>query len=145
MKLFIVVNVDWFFLSHRKDVALAAQKVGWDVTIVTADTGKLKDIDAIGLKTVNLPMSRSGMNIREELGTLNFLRKLYKREKPDVVHHVGMKTILWGTLAAKFANVRGVVNAVSGLGGFFAEDNKSLFRFSGRQSTASATMRKPCM
>ena len=126
MKLFIIVNVDWFFLSHRKDIALAAQKEGWDVTIVTADTGKLKDIEALGLKTINLPMSRSGMNIIQELGTLNFLRKLYKREKPDVVHHVGMKTILWGTLAAKFAKVKGVVNAVSGLGGFFAEDNKSM-------------------
>ena len=125
-KLFIVVNVDWFFLSHRLPVALAAQKAGWDVTIVTADTGKLKDIEAKGLKVINLPMSRSGKNILEELGTLNFLRKLYKREKPDVVHHVGMKTILWGTLAAKFAKVNGVVNAVSGLGGFFAEDNKSM-------------------
>ena len=125
-KLFIVVNVDWFFLSHRKDVALAAKEAGWDVTIVTADTGKLKDIEALGLKTINLPMSRSGMNIVEELKTLNWLRKLYKREKPDVVHHVGMKTILWGTLAAKFSRVHGVVNAISGLGGFFAEDNRGL-------------------
>jgi len=125
-KLFIVVNVDWFFLSHRKDVALAAKGAGWDVTIVTADTGKLKDIEALGLKTINLPMSRSGMNIVQELKTLNWLRKLYKREKPDVVHHVGMKTILWGTLAAKFSRVHGVVNAISGLGGFFAEDNKGL-------------------
>ena len=125
-KLFIVVNVDWFFLSHRKDVALAAKAAGWDVTIVTADTGKLKDIEALGLKTINLPMSRSGMNIVEELKTLNWLRKLYKREKPDVVHHVGMKTILWGTLAAKFSRVHGVVNAISGLGGFFAEDNRGL-------------------
>lgn len=125
-KLFIVVNVDWFFLSHRKDVAIAANQVGWDVTIVTADTGKLKDIESIGLKTINLPMSRSGMNIIQELCTLNFLRKLYKRERPDVVHHVGMKTILWGTMAAKFAKINGVVNAISGLGGFFAEDNKGL-------------------
>ena len=125
-KLFIVVNVDWFFLSHRLPVALAAQKVGCAVPIVTADTGKLKDIEAKGLKVINLPMSRSGMNIKEELGTMNFLRKLYKRERPDVVHHVGMKTILWGTLAAKFSRVNGVVNAVSGLGGFFAEDNKSI-------------------
>lgn len=124
--LFIVVNVDWFFLSHRLPVALAAQKAGWDVTIVTADTGKLKDIEAKGLKVINLPMNRSGMNIVEELNTLNFLRKLYKREKPDVVHHVGMKTILWGTLAAKFSKVNGVVNAISGLGGFFAEENKGL-------------------
>lgn len=125
-KLFIVVNVDWFFLSHRKEVALAAKEVGWDVTIVTADTGKLKDVEALGLKVINLPMSRSGMNIVEELKTLNWIRKLYKREKPDVVHHVGMKTILWGTLAAKFSRVYGVVNAISGLGGFFAEDNKGL-------------------
>ena len=125
-KLFIVVNVDWFFLSHRLPVALAAQKAGWDVTIVTADTGKLKDIEAAGLRTINLPMSRSGMNIMEELKTLNFLRKLYAKEKPDVVHHVGMKTILWGTLAARFAKVKGVVNAISGLGGFFAEDNTSI-------------------
>ena len=125
-KLFIVVNVDWFFLSHRLPVALAAMEAGWDVTIVTADTGKLKDIVAKGLKVINLPMSRSGMNIFEELKTLNFLRKLYKRERPDVVHHVGMKTILWGSLAAKFSKVNGVVNAISGLGGFFAEDNKGI-------------------
>ena len=125
-KLFMVVNVDWFFLSHRKEIALAAQKAGWEVTIVTADTGRLKEIEALGLRTVDLPMSRSGMNILQELRTLCFLWKLYRKERPDVVHHVGMKTILWGTLAARFARVRGVVNAISGLGGFFAEENKGL-------------------
>lgn len=125
-KLFMVVNVDWFFLSHRKEIALAAQKAGWEVAIVTADTGRLKEIEALGLRTVDLPMSRSGMNILQELRTLCFLWKLYRKERPDVVHHVGMKTILWGTLAARFAQVRGVVNAISGLGGFFAEENKGL-------------------
>lgn len=122
----MAVNVDWFFLSHRLPVAIGAQKAGWDVTVVTADTGKLKEIEEKGLKVINLPMNRSGMNILEELKTLNFLRKLYKRERPDVVHHVGMKTILWGTLAAKFSKVGGVVNAISGLGGFFAGENKGL-------------------
>lgn len=126
MKLFIVVNVDWFFLSHRLPVALAAQKAGWDVTIVTADTGRLKEIKAAGLRAINLPMSRSGMNPVQELKTLWFLYRLYGRETPDVVHHVGVKAILWGTLAAKFAKVHGVVNAISGLGGFFAEDNQPL-------------------
>lgn len=126
MKLFIVVNEDWFFLSHRKDVALRAQKAGWDVTIVTSDTGKLGEINSMGLRTINLPMNRSGMNIWEEMRTLNWLRKLYMHERPDVVHHVGMKAIMWGTLAAKISKVSGVVNAVSGLGWFFAEENKSL-------------------
>lgn len=126
MKLFIVVNVDWFFLSHRLPVALAAKNAGWDVTIVTADTGKLKDIEAAGLRAVNLPMSRSGMNLIEELRACRFLYRSYRREKPDVVHHVGIKAILWGALAAKFAKVNGVVNAISGLGGFFAEDNNTI-------------------
>lgn len=125
MKLFIIVNVDWFFLSHRLPVALAAKQAGWDVTIVTADTGKLKDVESAGLKAVNLPMSRSGTNILQELKTCLFLYRLYRKEKPDIVHHVGIKTILWGTLAARFSSVLGVVNAISGLGGLFSEDNHS--------------------
>lgn len=124
--LFIVVNVDWFFLSHRKDIAVAAQKHGYKVTVVTKDTGKLKDIEALGLRVIDLPMNRSGQNLMEELSTCRFLYRLYNRERPDVVHHVGLKTILWGTLAAKLARVRGVVNAVSGLGIFFSDGNKSL-------------------
>lgn len=126
IKLFIVVNVDWFFLSHRKDIAIAAKNQGYDVTIVTKDTGKRPDIERLGLRFIDLPMNRSGQNIKEELHTCWFLYRLYKKEKPDVVHHVGLKTILWGTLAAKLAGVKGVVNAVSGLGVFFSEENKSM-------------------
>lgn len=124
-KLFIVVNVDWFFLSHRKDIALEAQKSGYSVTIVTKDTGKKEDIEALGLKVIDLPMNRSGQNISEELHTCWFLYNLYRCEKPDIVHHVGLKTILWGTLAAKLSRVNGIVNAVSGLGIFFSEENQS--------------------
>lgn len=127
IKLFIVVNVDRFFLSHRKDIALEAEKAGYVVTIVTKDTGKKCDIEALGLKVIDLPINRSGKNIIQELYTCWFLYQLYRKEKPVIVHHVGLKTILWGTLAAKAAKVYGVVNAVSGLGVFFSEDNKTFF------------------
>lgn len=120
-KLFIVVNHDWFFISHRKAVAVAAMNAGWDVTIVACDTGCFADIQALGLKTVDLPINATGMNPREEWRTFSFLRELYKKEMPDVVHHVGLKTILWGGLAAKLTHVKGVVNAVSGLGIMFSE------------------------
>jgi glycosyltransferase involved in cell wall biosynthesis len=125
-KLFIVVNVDSFFLSHRKEVALAALQVGYDVTIVTINTGMKSVIESLGLKVIDLPMSRSGKNIIEEFFTFIFLYILYKREKPDIVHHVGLKTILWGTLAAKLVKVNGIVNAVSGLGIFFAGDKSTI-------------------
>ena len=125
-KLYIVVNHDWFFLSHRKDIAVAALNDGWDVTIVTCDTGRFEDIRTLGLKAIDLPINATGMNLKEEWKTFRFLWKLYRTEKPDVVHHVGLKTILWGGLAAKLTGIKGVVNAVSGLGVMFSGDKLSL-------------------
>ena len=126
MKLLMVVNHDWFFLSHRKAIAVAALNEGWDVTIVTCNTGRFDDIRALGLKAIDLPINATGKNLVEEMRTFRFLRKLYRKEKPDVVHHVGLKNILWGGLAAKLTGIRGVVNAVSGLGVMFSGEKKSL-------------------
>lgn len=118
-KLFIVVNEDWFFLSHRKNVAIAAINDGFDVTVVTVNTGRFDDIKKLGIKTVELDMNPTGMNILEEFKTLLFLIKLYREERPDIVHHVGPKINLWGSLAAKISKIPGVLNAVSGLGVIF--------------------------
>ena len=118
-KLLMIINEDRFFLSHRREIALAAKNNGFDVTIVSKDTGHFKEIESLGLCTLNLPITPTGMNLLEEFKTFLFLRKLYKTERPDIVHHVGLKNILWGGVAAKITKVKGVVNAVSGLGGLF--------------------------
>lgn len=117
--LLMVVNEDRFFLSHRKDIAVAALQGGWNVTIVCKDTGQRKDVEVLGLKMVDLPINPTGENILQELKTFWFLINLYSRNKDAVVHHVGLKNILWGGLAARLVSVHGVVNAVSGLGTLF--------------------------
>jgi len=119
LKILMVVNEDRFFLSHRKPVALAAHDNGYDVTIVTKDTGHRQEIENLGLTMLDLPINPTGMNLVQELKTFWFLYKLYHKQRPDIVHHVGLKNILWGGLAAKITKIRGVVNAVSGLGGLF--------------------------
>ena len=121
-KLFLVVNVDKFFLSHRKEIALAAKEKGFDVTVVTHFTGRQDEISALGLKVIDLPLNPTGMNPRDELKTLIFLYKLYKHEKPDIIHHVGIKPMLWGSFAAKLTGQRNVVNAVSGTGFLFSPE-----------------------
>ena len=126
MKLLIIVNEDRFFLSHRKEIALAAQKAGWDVTVVCKDTGRWDELRALGLKALELPINPTGMNLRQELKTFWFLYNLYKKNQDAIVHHVGLKNILWGGLAARLARVRGVVNAVSGLGAIFSGNKMGL-------------------
>ena len=125
MKLLMVVNEDRFFLSHRKPVALSARDKGYDVVIVTKNTGHREEIEELGFRFVELPINPTGMNLIQESKTLKFLYTLYKRENPNIVHHVGLKNILWGGLAAKWTHIKGVVNAVSGLGGLFNGDGVS--------------------
>ena len=122
-KLFIVVNQDWFFLSHRLPIGVAAKDAGYDVTVVSEDTGVSDKIRAAGLNTINLPINKSGTNLKDEIKTFFFLYKLFKREKPDIVHLVGLKTMLWGSLACRFAGVKAMVSAVCGLGVLFDEKN----------------------
>ncbi len=122
MKLLMIVNEDRFFLSHRKEVALAAREAGWDVTVVCKDTGQREEVEALGLKVLELPVNPTGMNPMQEMKTWRFLYSLYNKNRDAIVHHVGLKNILWGGLAAKMARVRGVVNAVSGLGTIFSDD-----------------------
>ena len=125
-KLFVIVNEDRFFLSHRKEIALAAREAGWDVTVVCKDTGQRQDVEALGLKMLELPINPTGMNLSQELRTWWFLYSLYIKNRDAVIHHVGLKNILWGGLAAKLARVHGVVNAVSGMGAIFSGDKMGM-------------------
>ncbi len=119
--LYIVVNVDWFFLSHRLPLALAAKQNGYDVTIVTKNTGKKGEIESYGLGFKEIPFDRSGSKLYHELKCVYLLYKLYKKQKPDIIHHVTLKASLLGCFAAKLQGHKKVVNAISGFGYNFME------------------------
>ncbi len=129
-KLFIVVHQDYFFLSHRLPIGLAAQNAGYEVTVVAGDTGAMEKVREYGFKTIDIPINKAGMNIKEELLTLRSLFNIFRREKPDIVHLVGLKIILWGSIACRLAGVKGMVSAVCGLGILF--DDRHIQSFTTR-------------
>ena len=45
--------------------------------------------------------------------------RIYREERPDLVHHITIKPVLYGTPAARLSKVRAVVNAVPGMGFVF--------------------------
>lgn len=115
-KLFIVVNVDWFFLSHRLPIAIAAKKIGYDVTILAKDSGRKIDIEKHGIRFIEIPFERSGSNPLHEIKCVKILRTIYVNEKPDIIHHVTLKAAMLGSIAAKLTRNTHVVNAISGFG-----------------------------
>lgn len=119
-RVMIVVNVDWFFLSHRLPVARAARDAGAEVTVVTADTGRGEQIRAEGFHYVPMPLSRQGTHPAREAAAVLWLTRLYRRMRPHLVHHVAPKPVIYGSLAARAVGGIAVVNAISGLGYAFS-------------------------
>lgn len=119
MKIIFVVNEATFFLSHRLPLAREAQRLGYAVIVACGEgTGESKLAEA-GLEYRVLPLSRSGFNPIEEFATWRALLALYRQERPDLVHHITIKPVLYGTSAARWQAVRAVVNAVPGMGFVF--------------------------
>ena len=127
-RLLIIVNEDKFFLSHRKEVGIAAKERGWNVAVVGKNTGEKDTIQDLGIEFIEMPVNPTGKKLHQEIRTLRFLHKLYGREKDAVIHHVGLKNMVWGGVAARLRKMDGVVNAVSGLGIIFSDFNPSKIR-----------------
>lgn len=118
-RLLFVVNDDWFFISHRLPIALKAKELGYDVHVATGSFEGNSIIEPHGLKHHTFPIVRAKVNPFGDLKTIWSLYRLYKQIRPDIVHHVTIKPVIFGGIAARFAGVRAVVNAISGLGVIF--------------------------
>ena len=131
MKLIIVVNELRFFLSHRLPVAIAARDAGYEVHIASY-SGKTSEVARLKqerLQFHSISFYRSSVGLWQELKTLRELRKLYREIQPDIVHHVTIKPVLYGTLAARWVGGIQILNAISGLGYLFiAQGWKSFIR-----------------
>jgi len=121
-KLLFIINVDWFFLSHRLPIAVEAIRQGYEVHIATTITDKLEQLAKSGMIVHPLKIHRSngGINVvfSEFLEMLSVIRVVV----PDVVHLVTIKPVLLGGIAARVAGVPAVVSAVSGLGFVFVNN-----------------------
>ena len=118
-KLLFVVNVDWFFLSHRLPIALEAMRQGYEVHIATTLTDKITVLQDHGLVVHSLSLDRSGASLWTAIHEVWQIYRVFKDVNPDVVHLVTIKPVLFGGLAARLAGVPAVVAAISGLGFVF--------------------------
>ena len=124
-KIFFVVNVDWFFLSHRLPIALKAISKGYDVFLLSSSTNKKIIIESYGIKFIEVPFERSQVNIIKEFYILFRLLFLYFKYKPEIIHHVTLKPIIYGTFVSKFIRRNKIINSISGLGYNFIEKRKN--------------------
>lgn len=122
-KLLIIVNDPAFFMSHRSQIAVEAQRKGFDVHVATATGESIKDISLLGFVHHVLPLSRSGMNPFREINSIYSIFKLFRKVQPDVCHLVTIKPVLYGGIAARFIPSMAMLFAISGLGSVFTPNS----------------------
>ncbi|MDH0347681.1 glycosyltransferase family 4 protein [Aeromonas dhakensis] len=118
-KLLFLVNVDWFFISHRLPIALAAQKEGYEVHIACSFTEKYDFLLQLGFKLHPLELSRTGTKLMYEMVSCINIFKVLRTIKPDLVHLVTIKPVLYGGISCRLLGVRNCVASISGLGYVF--------------------------
>ena len=120
-KVLFVVNDAGFFKSHRLRLAQEAQRRGFEAVVACGESTGENALQEFGIRFRVFDLSRSGLNPLRDLKTFFALLRIYRDEAPDIVHHVTIKPVIYGTLASRFARVPAVVNAIPGMGFVFTQ------------------------
>lgn len=121
-KILFFITEDWFFYSHFLDRALCAHEAGYEVLVLARAGLHVERIEDAGLRFIPLEINRRSINPLVALQTLVAVMTVYKSERPALVHHVALKPILIGSLAARLLGIRHVVNSIVGMGYAFTSD-----------------------
>jgi glycosyltransferase involved in cell wall biosynthesis len=118
-RLLFVENTVKFFITHRLALATACREAGFEVHVATPEGAEVADVLAAGFDFRPIRMSRQGSNPLREVHGVRTLVQLYRTLRPHLVHHLRMKPVLYGGIAARLTRIPAVVNTVTGLGFMF--------------------------
>jgi glycosyltransferase involved in cell wall biosynthesis len=117
---------DWYVCSHRLPLIRAARAQGWRVSVVTRVKDHRAEIEAAGAAVHPISLRRGFRNpVSDALGFGELVRA-YRRLRPDILHQVTPKSVLFGSVAAHLAGRPLLVNALAGLGFLFTDESRKV-------------------
>ncbi|MEI6148068.1 MAG: glycosyltransferase family 4 protein, partial [bacterium] len=118
--LLMVCNADWYFVAHWLPLARQMRETARRIVVAAAEeTGCRSVVEKEGVEFIPLNVQRRSTNPLTEIALGGRMFSLYRQIKPTLVHHITVKPVIYGSLAARFAGVPAVVNSITGLGYLF--------------------------
>jgi glycosyltransferase involved in cell wall biosynthesis len=153
MKIVLFANTEWYLYNFRRSLATALRDSGQDVILVSPAGPYGFRLRELGFRWEAAPMERRSLNPGRELLLINWLRRLFRSERVDLVHGFTIKSAVYASLAAKLAGVPARVSSVAGMGYVFANDDlqarflrpvvSGLFRTAFRGSDSRLILQNP--
>jgi glycosyltransferase involved in cell wall biosynthesis len=123
VKIILFANTDWYLYNFRLALAQMLHEQGHEVVMVSPPGEYVSRLEEAGFRWISFSLARRGINPFNEWGTIHRLESLYRQEKPDIVHHFTIKCVLYGSIAARRTGISAVVNAITGLGYVFVNQD----------------------
>ncbi len=121
-KVLLVANTAWYLYNFRRGLIRGLVGQGSEVAVVCPRDRYVELLEKDGVRWIEWSLDRAGMSLLRDWRSLRSLRRVYRDESPDLVHHFTIKSILYGTAAARRGGVHHIVNSVTGLGHIFVSD-----------------------
>lgn len=121
MKALLLAGFDRSLVNFRgaliRDLVAAGCEV---VAAAPPEHGDVPDrLAALGARFAGVGLSRAGLNPLADLATYGRLRRLFRRERPDLVLSYTIKPVIYGSLAAAREGVPRIAALITGLGSAF--------------------------
>lgn len=123
MRVAFFVSEDWWFCLHWLNLAVRLKERGYRITVICNVGADRARIERAGFEVVPLRLDRSGLNVLNDFRIASALVAYLKRERPHLIHCVGMKPILIGTLAARMVGGIRILDHFAGLGYLFSSSH----------------------
>lgn len=120
MKVLFFSNTAWYIFNFRLDLLKRLRNQGYETVIITPDDEYVERLRNRGFHVIVVRMQRRSLNIFKEVMVVLNLWRIFRKERPDVVHNFTIKCVVYGSFAALFAGVPYKVNAIAGLGHVFS-------------------------
>ncbi len=114
--LYVITKSSWGGAQrYVYDLATATKKEGYDVAVAYGEEGELAlKLATAGVRTIRTSNLQRDMGLFTELRAFFSLIKLFRTERPNVVHLNSSKAGILGVLAARIAGVQKIIFTAHG-------------------------------
>jgi len=123
-RVLFVITEDWALISHRLHLVDAAIKAGFEVGLLTRINSHYDILKARNINIFEWKLVRRSLNPVHEILAIIGLYKTICLFKPDIIHAVALKPVIYTGLVRFLFLKTGLIAALGGLGFIF--NSKSL-------------------
>jgi glycosyltransferase involved in cell wall biosynthesis len=125
MKIILFANTDWYLYNFSLPLARTLRNKGHEVILLSPAGRYSPLLEQDGFNWQQFSLTRKGANPFQELDAFVRLVKVFRKYKPDIVHHYTIKPVIYGSVAARLSGIRRVINEITGLGHIFTSKKVS--------------------